>query len=76
LPTNQLRASVCGNSSGSRSWNSRSWATITVHGARIVLSRLPGDSAGRSICLAAAERTNTKRAGEALALVGPNFMRS
>src|SRR6476661_5222489 len=49
---------------------------ITVTGAAIVLSWLPASSAGSSFALASAERTNTKRAGQVLAVVGPNLSRS
>ena len=49
---------------------------MTVTGAAIVFSRLPASSAGRSFSLASGERTNTKRAGVLLAVVGPHFIRS
>jgi len=49
---------------------------MTVTGAIIVFSVLPDDRACFSLALASGERTKTKRAGEALALVGPNFSRS
>ena len=50
--------------------------TITVTGADMVLAWLPSLSAGASLALASAERTNTKRAGQALASVGPSLSRS
>ena len=53
-----------------------SCAMMAVTGALIVLSTLPGASAGRSRSLACWLRTNTMRAGEQLALVGAIFMRS
>ena len=53
-----------------------SWATITVTGALMVFSMLPGASASLSLALASGDFTNTKRAGELLALVGPHFTRS
>ena len=76
LPSNQDFASVCGNSTGDFSKKSRSYATIAVQGAAIVLARLPSLSAGSRRRLASAERTKTKRAGQVLAVVGPHFSRS
>ena len=75
-PSNHALASVWGNRYGSFSWNSRSWPTITVTGASMVLARLPSSSAGSSRALASGERTNTKRAGDWLALVGPHLSSS
>jgi hypothetical protein len=49
---------------------------MTVTGAFIVFSTLPGASAGRRRSFDAGVRTKTNRAGEALALVGPHFARS
>src|SRR2546421_9705031 len=49
---------------------------MAVSGAFIVFSRFVSDSAGASLALASFERTNTKRAGCELALVGPHFMSS
>jgi len=49
---------------------------IAVAGAVITFSTLPAASAGRSRCFAAAERTNTIRAGHRLPLVGPHFISS
>src|SRR2546423_13786018 len=49
---------------------------MTVTGAVMVLSRLPGASDGRSLSFALAERMKTKRAGEAFALVGPHLKAS
>src|SRR6267154_6474132 len=49
---------------------------MTVTGAAMVLSRLPGASDGRSLSFAFAERMKTKRAGEAFALVGPHLKAS
>ena len=49
---------------------------MTVTGAVIVFSMLPADSAALSLALPSAVRMKTKRAGELLALVGPNFSRS
>ena len=49
---------------------------IAVTGAAIVLSTLPGDSAGRSRSFASRLLTKTKRAGQLLAEVGPHFRRS
>ena len=46
---------------------------MTVTGAFMVFSTFPGDSDGRSLSFAFAERMNTKRAGEVFALVGPHF---
>ena len=50
-----------------------SYATITVHGAAMVLSWLPLSRAGPSFALASADFTNTKRAGQLLDWVGPNL---
>ena len=47
---------------------------IAVTGAALVLSTLPGVSAGSSRAFASGVRTKTKRAGHELALVGPTFM--
>ena len=49
---------------------------IAVTGAALVLSTLPGLSAGISRALASGVRTKRMRAGEELALVGPIFMMS
>ena len=49
---------------------------MAVTGAAMVLSTLPGASAGRSRSFASAERMNTIRIGETLALVGPILARS
>ena len=49
---------------------------IAVTGAAMVLSRLPGLSAGRSFSLPSFVRTNTMRAGCVFIVVGPHFMRS
>ena len=49
---------------------------MTVTGAAMVLSRFPADSAGASFSLPSLVRMNTKRAGELLAEVGPNFRMS
>src|SRR5690606_11221676 len=53
-----------------------SYPMMTVTGAASVLSWLPSLSAGASFALASGERTNTKRAGQELASVGPNLSRS
>jgi hypothetical protein len=47
-----------------------------VTGAVIVFSTLPGDRACFSFAFASGVVTNTKRAGEELALVGAHFSRS
>ena len=44
---------------------------MAVTGACLVLSTLPGVSAGSSRALASGVRRKTKRAGQELALVGP-----
>src|SRR5271165_4922575 len=49
---------------------------MTVTGAAIVLSWLPADSAGSSFFFPSGVRMKTKRAGELLAEVGPNFRMS
>ena len=49
---------------------------IAVTGAALVLSTLPGVSAGSSRAFASGVRRNTKRAGQELALVGPTLMMS
>ena len=49
---------------------------MAVTGAAFVLSTLPGLRAGMSRAFASGVRTNTMRAGQELALVGPNFMMS
>lgn len=53
-----------------------SCATMTVTGAVMVFSTLPGASASFSLALASGDFTNTKRAGELFALVGAHFTRS
>src|SRR6185295_10281649 len=49
---------------------------MAVTGACLVLSTLPGVSAGSRRALASGVRTNTRRAGQVLALVGPIFTMS
>ncbi len=49
---------------------------IAVTGAALVLSTLPGLSASSSRAFASGVRTNRIRAGQELALVGPDFMMS
>jgi hypothetical protein len=49
---------------------------ITVTGAAIDFSTLPGASNGRSLCFAFGERKKTKRAGLPFALVGSHFITS
>jgi hypothetical protein len=49
---------------------------ITVTGACFVFSWLPALRAGSRRALPSGVRTNTKRAGEEFALVGPTFTRS
>ena len=50
--------------------------TITVTGACSTFTRLPGTTHSPSFALAAGLMTNTNRAGQELADVGPNFKRS
>jgi len=49
---------------------------IAVTGAFMVLSRLPGLSAGASFSFASFVRTNTNRAGCVFMVVGPHFISS
>ena len=49
---------------------------MAVTGAAMVLAMLPDDSAGARRSLPSLVRTNTNRAGEELADVGPNFRMS
>ena len=77
LLVNQFVASgLCGNNFGSFSKNFGSYATIAVTGASMVLAMFPDDSAGARRSLPSLVRTNTNRAGEELAEVGPNFRMS
>src|SRR6266852_3046954 len=71
FPTKYERMSACGKSLGRCSWNSVSQAMITVTGAAMVLSTLPGARTGLSIALAPGVVRKTNLAGEPFALVGP-----
>src|SRR5260370_16657215 len=76
FPTKYERMSACGKSLGRCSWNSVSQAMITVTGAAMVLSTLPGASAGLRTALAAGVVRKTNLAREPLALLAPRLANS
>src|SRR5580692_4386231 len=49
---------------------------MTVTGAATIFGALVGEASAASLALASALLTQTKRAGQELAEVGPNFIRS
>ena len=63
---------LAGNSFGIVSGNARSWPMITVRGAATILARFISEAREASCDLASELRTQTNRAGQLLADVGPN----